>query len=119
MKKKRTWIIIGIVVVAVAAGGVYLATRQTANGQAGRNFLANAATAKVVRTTLANSVDSTGSLNPEAKVAVGLWHVGHGGRREGEGGRSGEAGRCAGVARYDGSATQSDAGRAGLSDCSS
>ncbi len=34
MKKKRIWIIVGIVVVAVAAGGVYLATRQTANGQA-------------------------------------------------------------------------------------
>ena len=45
MKKKRTWIVLGIVVVLVAAGGVYFATRQTANGQAGRNFLANAQTA--------------------------------------------------------------------------
>jgi HlyD family secretion protein len=70
MKKKRTWIIIGIIVVLVAAGGVYFATRQTANGQAGRNFLANAQTAKVVRTTLSNSVDSTGSLNPESKVSL-------------------------------------------------
>ncbi len=69
MKKKRTWIIIGIVVVVVAAGGGYLATRQTANGQA-RNFLANAATAKVVRTTLASTVDSTGSINPEARVPL-------------------------------------------------
>ena len=69
MKKKRIWIIIGVVVVAVAAGGVYLATRQTASGQA-RNFLANAATAKVVRTTLASTVDSTGSINPEARVPL-------------------------------------------------
>jgi HlyD family secretion protein len=70
MKKKRTWIIIGIVVVLVAAGGVYFATRQTATGQGGRNFLANAQTAQVVRTTLSNAVDSTGSLNPEAKVPL-------------------------------------------------
>jgi HlyD family secretion protein len=75
MKKKRIWIIVGIVVVAVAAGGVYLATRQTANGQA-RNFLANAATAKVVRTTLASSVDSTGSLNPEARVPLSFGTAG-------------------------------------------
>src|SRR5512136_1015288 len=70
MKKKRTWIVIGIVVVLVAAGGVYFVTRQTANGQAGRNFLANAQTAKVIRTTLSNSVDSTGSLNPESRVPL-------------------------------------------------
>src|SRR5512136_2929122 len=70
MKKTRTWIIIGIVVVIAAAGGVYFATRQSANGQAGRNFLANAQTAKVIRTTLANSVDSTGSINPESKVPL-------------------------------------------------
>ena len=70
MKKKRTWIVLGIVVVLVAAGGVYFATRQTANGQTGRNFLANAQTAKVIRTTLSNSVDSTGSLNPESRVPL-------------------------------------------------
>jgi HlyD family secretion protein len=70
MKKKRTWIIIGIVAVLVAAGGVYFATRQTANGQAGRNFLANTQTAQVIRTTLSNSVDSTGSLNPESRAPL-------------------------------------------------
>jgi macrolide-specific efflux system membrane fusion protein len=69
MKKKRIWIIVGVAVVVLAAGGVYLATRPTANGQA-RNFLANAATAKVVRTTLASTVDSTGSINPEARVPL-------------------------------------------------
>ena len=69
MKKKRILIIIGVVVVLAAAGGIYLATRPAANGQA-NNFLANAQTVKVVRTTLAKSVDSTGSVNPEAKVAL-------------------------------------------------
>ncbi|HSD83601.1 MAG TPA: hypothetical protein VLG46_07075, partial [Anaerolineae bacterium] len=70
MKRKRTWIIIGVVVVLIVAGGVYLTTRQTANGQAARNFLANAQRVKVVRTTLSNAVDSTGSINPEAKVSL-------------------------------------------------
>ena len=70
MKKKRTWIIIGVVVVLLAGGAVYFATRQTANGQAGRNFLANATTAKVIRTTLANSVDSTGSIIPDSRVTL-------------------------------------------------
>ncbi len=69
--KKRTWIIVGIVVIALAAGGIYFATRQTATGQSGRNnFPANAQTAKVIRTTLSNSVDSTGSINPESKIPL-------------------------------------------------
>src|SRR5512143_1693865 len=76
MKKRRTWIIVGIAVILVAAGGVYLATRQTANGQTARNFLANAQTAKVVRTTLSNSVESTGSINPESKVALSFGAAG-------------------------------------------
>ncbi len=77
MKKKRTWIIIGIVVVLIAAGGVYFATRSTAAGQGGRNnFLANAQTAYVTRTTLSNSVDSTGSLNPEAKIPLSFGSTG-------------------------------------------
>jgi HlyD family secretion protein len=70
MKKRRTWIIVGIVVILVVAGGVYLATRQTATAQSARNFLANAQTAKVIRTTLSNSVESTGSIDPESKVAL-------------------------------------------------
>jgi|GEM_PF-359704 len=77
MKKKRTWIIIGMVVILVAAGGVYFATRQTATGQGGSNsFLANAATAKVIRTTLSTSVDATGSLNPESKVSLSFGTAG-------------------------------------------
>jgi HlyD family secretion protein len=69
MRKKRTWIIIGIVVILVL-GGVYLATR-SANGQTAANqLLANMQTAKVVRTTLANSVESSGSVSPQAKVQL-------------------------------------------------
>lgn len=72
MKKKRIWIIAGIVIVLVAAGAVLLATRPAANGQADRfaALLATAQKATVVRTTLANSVDSTGSLSPEATVQL-------------------------------------------------
>jgi HlyD family secretion protein len=70
MRKKRIGIMISVVVVLAVAGGVYLATRQTAAGQDGRNLLANAQTVKVVRTTLSNAVDSTGSLNPEARVPL-------------------------------------------------
>src|SRR5512147_2465670 len=76
MKKRRTWIIVGIAVILVAAGGVYLATRQTANEQAARNFLANAQTARVIRTTLSNSVESAGSINPESKVALSFGTTG-------------------------------------------
>lgn len=63
--KRRTLIIIGIVIL-LGAGGVYLATRSnsaTPTGSAAA--LANLPTAPVVRTTLANSVDSTGSLIAE------------------------------------------------------
>jgi multidrug efflux pump subunit AcrA (membrane-fusion protein) len=69
MKKKRTWIIIGISAVLLAAGGVYLATR-SANGQAANQLLANMQTAKVIRTTLANSVESSGSVTSKAKAQL-------------------------------------------------
>ncbi|MFN8595395.1 MAG: efflux RND transporter periplasmic adaptor subunit [Anaerolineae bacterium] len=78
MKKKRIWIIVGIVVVLVAAGGVFLATRPAASGQADRfaALLATAQKATVVRTTLANSVDSTGSLSPETTVQLSFGAAG-------------------------------------------
>ena len=53
MKKKRTWIMIGVVAVLIV-GGVYLVTRQR-NGQAQTGqFSANLQTASVIRTTLSN-----------------------------------------------------------------
>jgi HlyD family secretion protein len=67
LKKKRTWIILGIVAVVIG-GGVLVATR-TANSQTGTSrLLANAQQVKVVQTTLVTSVDSTGSIMPEAAV---------------------------------------------------
>lgn len=77
MKKKRIWIIIGLVVV-LTAGGIYLlTTRQTANGQGGlAQLAANAQTAKVIRTTLANSVDSSGSIIPQATVQLSFGTAG-------------------------------------------
>jgi HlyD family secretion protein len=68
LKKKRTWIILGIVAVVLIGGGVFVATR-TANSQTGLSqMLANAQTATVVQTTLVTSVDSTGSIMPEAEL---------------------------------------------------
>ncbi len=69
MKKKRMRIIIVMVAVLIA-GGVYLATRQ-ANGQAeASQVLADLQTASVTRTTLSNSVESSGSIAPEATVPL-------------------------------------------------
>ncbi len=65
MKKKRTWIILGVVVAVI--GGVYLATRTSSSTNASQ-LLANAQTANVIQTTLVTSVDSTGSIMPEATL---------------------------------------------------
>lgn len=63
--KRRTVIIIGLVIL-LGAGGVYLATRSNSAAPTGiAAALNNLPTAPVVRTTLANSVDSTGSLIAE------------------------------------------------------
>lgn len=64
--KKRTFILIAVVA-ALITGGVYLTTRSAA-GQANSTLAANAQTVAVTRTTLYTSVDSTGSLIPEAEV---------------------------------------------------
>ncbi len=71
-KRRRILIILGLVVVLMAAGGVYLATRPTSgNPQAAlAQLLAKAQTVPVVRTTLANSVDSTGSLAPLTSLSL-------------------------------------------------
>jgi HlyD family secretion protein len=69
MKQKRAWIIIGLVV-ALAAGGVYLATRSADAPTAVNQLLADMPTARVIRTTLANSVESSGSVIPETTVSL-------------------------------------------------
>jgi HlyD family secretion protein len=68
LKKKRTWIILGIVAIVLIGGGVFAATR-TASSQTGLSqLLENAQTATVIQTTLFTSVDSTGSIMPEAEL---------------------------------------------------
>jgi HlyD family secretion protein len=66
LKKKRTWIILGVVVVLIG-GGIYLTTRSSSQTGASE-LLANAQTAAVQQTTLFTSVDSTGSIMPEAEL---------------------------------------------------
>ena len=71
MKKRRTFIIVGLVVILIAAGGIYFATRQQATNQSGLNqFLANAQRVKVVRTNLMTSVDTSGSILPATTVQL-------------------------------------------------
>ncbi len=67
MKKKRTWIVLAVVV-ALIVGGVYFTTRSTTSQASASALLANAQTVAVTRTTLFTSVDSTGSLIPEAEL---------------------------------------------------
>jgi HlyD family secretion protein len=66
LKKKRTWIIFGIVAVAII-GGIYLATRSSSPANASQ-LLTHAQTAAVQQTTLFTAVDSTGSIIPEAEL---------------------------------------------------
>ncbi len=66
MKKKRTWIILGIAAVLLG-GGLYLATRSSGQASASQ-MLADAQTATVQQTTLLTSVDSTGSIMPESTL---------------------------------------------------
>ncbi len=74
MKKKRTWIILGVIAVLIG-GGIYLATRSSSRASASE-LLANAQTANVVQTTLVTSVDSTGSIVPEATLDLSFSTVG-------------------------------------------
>ena len=71
MKKKRLWIILGIVAVVIVGGGLYLATRST-NRQAGGgdSLLANSTIEEVTRTTLMTAVESSGSILPEAELTL-------------------------------------------------
>lgn len=76
MKKKRILILIGVLVVVVAAGGIYFATRQPAAQTGISQFLANAQTVKVTRTNLMTSVDSSGSVIPETKLQLSFGAAG-------------------------------------------
>lgn len=66
--KKRTWIMIGLIV--VAAGGIFLATRSNNNQPAATTLLAGAQTAPVIRTTLVNLVEASGSISAQAVTSL-------------------------------------------------
>jgi HlyD family secretion protein len=68
MKKKRTWIIIGIVVVIVVAGVMLIGNAQRSAAQAASQ--ANVQMGRVTRATLLFTVDSSGSVAPESKVTL-------------------------------------------------
>src|SRR5512135_50390 len=61
--KKRNWIILGVVVLAVVAGVVIITNRQRTTTQAAA---ANVQTGRVVKTTLSQIVQSSGSLGASA-----------------------------------------------------
>lgn len=75
MKKKRILILIGVVVI-IAAGGVYFATRQPSAQTGVSQLLANAQTVKVTRTNLMTSVDSSGSVIPATKLQLSFGAAG-------------------------------------------
>ena len=68
MKKKRTWIIGGVVLVLVAVGTVLVTNNQRATAQAAA--LANVQLGRVTQATLLSTVDSSGSITPESKVIL-------------------------------------------------
>ncbi len=68
MKRKRTWIIVGIVVVLIAAGVVFVTNNQRTAAQSAA--LANVQVGRVTEATLLSTVDSSGSVAPESTVTL-------------------------------------------------
>ena len=67
MRRKRTWIIIGIVVVLIAVGVVVMNNQRNATQAAAQ---ANVQLGRVTEATLSSTVDSSGSVSPESKVTL-------------------------------------------------
>ena len=67
MKKKGILVATGLAAVLIA-GGVFVSTRTTRSTAS--DLLANATTGQVTRTTLMTSVESTGSIMPEAELTL-------------------------------------------------
>ncbi len=68
MKKKRTWIILGLIAVIIVAAVVVIGNNQRSAAQAAA--LANVQLGRVTRATLLSTVDSSGSVAPESKVTL-------------------------------------------------
>lgn len=67
MRRKRTWIIVGIVVVLIVGGIVILTNNQRNAAQAAQ---ANVQLGRVTEATLSSTIDSTGSVSPESMVTL-------------------------------------------------
>jgi HlyD family secretion protein len=68
MRRKRTWIIVGIVVVLIAGGVILITNNQRSAAEAAAR--ANVQLGRVTRATLLSTVDSSGSVTPESKVTL-------------------------------------------------
>jgi HlyD family secretion protein len=68
MKRKRTWIILGIVLVLIVVGVVLVTNNQRSAAEAAAR--ANVQLGRVTRATLLSTVDTSGSVTPESKVTL-------------------------------------------------
>jgi HlyD family secretion protein len=68
MKRKRKWIIVGVVVVLIGAGVIVVTNSQRSAAQSAA--LANVQMGRVTEATLLSTVDSSGSVAPESKVTL-------------------------------------------------
>lgn len=68
MKRKRTWIIVGIVAALIIGGIVFVTNSQRSAAQSAAQ--ATVQTGRVTEATLSSTVDSSGSVSPESKVTL-------------------------------------------------
>jgi HlyD family secretion protein len=73
MRRKRTWILLGVVVVLIGVGVVVATTSQQSAARAAQG---NVQTGRVTEATLLSTVDSSGSVAPEAKVTLSFGTTG-------------------------------------------
>ena len=68
MKRKRIWIMVGIVAVLTIGGAILITNSQRSAAQAAAQ--ANVQTGRVTQATLSQTVDSSGSVLPESEVTL-------------------------------------------------
>jgi HlyD family secretion protein len=68
MRRKRTWFIIGLVIVLIIGGVVVAVNSQRATSQSAA--LANTQLGRVTQATLLSTIDSSGSVSPESEVSL-------------------------------------------------
>src|SRR5512136_302817 len=67
MRRKRTWIIVGVVVVLIVGGVILVTNSQQSAARAAQGTVQ---TGRVTEATLLSTVDSSGSVAPESKVTL-------------------------------------------------